>query len=320
MIDPGGQTAKIPSIFKAFVNCSADYLGNDRALTILVVSQLIVILVFHKEPILPYLSLLIALCLLTGIAGKKRKNYLASLEKINSKSASLKTLHDGIRSAVHDISNPLTLVLGAAQIALTHEDPTKLHQFWPKIRSAGEKINHLNNSLRALNYISEDTGLKTQRSVLELADLASGFEDLSSFSGVSIILEDDAGPQTVEVDYRLFKQAVVGRLFFNALRFAKKGSNLLIRTELSGEQYILSMKSLNAVEDKTANPLCLELTTEEFDKNWPNLIQTELGLTLCRRLIRLWKGDLTLGQENQKDLGFFFVEIRLPFIKLLSKR
>ena len=215
-----------------------------------------------------------------------------------------------LKTAIHDISNPLTLILGAAQLAVNVDDPEKLRVFWPKVRTAGEKIHILNSNLRGLVYLNSGQGITLQSAPVDIPKLLPTFSDLAQFFEVELDLSGCTHAPLVRADHRLLDQLVLGQLIYNALRFAPAHSKVTVKTGATAETYSVTVRN-SLRPQPVAIPNCLLQPARQFEEQWPSYLEDSFGLTLSRRICLGWGGDLS-AEISGSSLKQYVVELRLP--------
>lgn len=137
-----------------------------------------------------------------------------------------------LASASHDLKNPLTAIMGYADLLQRVDEPTeRQQQFIQHIQTASSRMLELVKDLMDLARI--DMGLELRKERLDLRDLlASELEDFRDQAAVKrqmLSLELSAEPVMVEVDLARMLQ-VLRNLVSNAIKYTPEGGQITLST------------------------------------------------------------------------------------------
>ncbi|SMF36139.1 sensor histidine kinase [Pseudobacteriovorax antillogorgiicola] len=223
-----------------------------------------------------------------------------------------------IRVACHDISNPLTLILGSAQIAesgVFDKKPEKLKELWPKIVRATDSINRVLINLRAFEAIQEPSRLTIEPINIEnfLQDLRILYLDMANARQVTMeYIDHVSSDDTFEGDQLILKQACFGCLLHNAIRFSEAGGTVTAETRLENDQLRFQVTNSGSM----FSPETLQ-NLYKFD--FVARPATQLGnkeggfsLSVCRLVIERFGGSLRIDQTPSSPQGTTSVTLIIP--------
>ena len=223
-----------------------------------------------------------------------------------------------IRVACHDISNPLTLIYGSAQIAesgVFDKKPEKLTALWPKIMRATDGINKVLNGMRSYESIQEPTRICLEQSRLNdfFQDIIVAQMDNAKSKGITLEVNKTLSPETVlQADGLLLKHTAFSALINNGIRFAQEHSTVKVSIIESNSE--LKFQVSNIGPQMTQE--CID-TLYNFDfMNRPLLPEGAkdggFSLSICKLIVEYCQGSLKfkqapLGNDFKTDF-----EITLP--------
>lgn len=227
-----------------------------------------------------------------------------------------------VRVACHDISNPLTLVLGSSQIAesgMFDKNPDKLKQLWPKITKSSEIINRLLISMRAYEAIQEPRRIHMEN--IDIHELARSVYvshiDSSKKLGIEMNFDVQCPKGSTFIgDSFLLQQACFGAIVSNALRFADDQTSISAVIKFTSDNKNLQFQVKNQ---------CTDASTDLFDNifafdffNKPVLPQGQkhggFALAVCQLILEVFHGSLELQVTSNQEGSPQFVtaNIYLP--------
>ncbi len=249
------------------------------------------------------LALLVAYLGFVVIIKQFRRNYAI-------KQNSFKNL---IRSACHDISNPLTLILGCSQIAATGTydgNPEKQLELWRKVERSSEVINRVLHSLRGFEAIHPPHFLRID--AYRMKDLIVGCHasliDFAQSSGVKVDLDDIDSQGIGFVDRHLCQQVVLGNVLYNAIRFSPPQGTITISGHTKGRFFVISISD----EGKGIPPNTL---SKMFDFDFVSKSEAARGeksggfcLSVTKLVVEAFGGSLSIRSTTQGTV----VQIQVP--------
>ena len=224
-----------------------------------------------------------------------------------------------LASMSHELRTPLNAVIGFSDVLLGGmfgELNERQQEYLGDILSSGRHLLELLNEILDLSKI-EAGQMRLEPTVFSvptaLEYAVSVVRERAARGGIDLTLDvaDDVG--LVESDELRFKQVVVN-LVGNAVKFTPAGGAVGVRAHREAGELVVSVSDTGigiAPEDR-------ELIFDSFQQGGRGAAKEEgtgLGLTLCRRIVELFGGRITV--ESQVGHGSRF-EVRLPVLPYRS--
>ncbi|MBF0119502.1 MAG: response regulator [Desulfobacterales bacterium] len=202
----------------------------------------------------------------------------------------------------HEIRTPLNAILGITQIALNTELPEKLQNYFHTIKTSAYNLFEIANDILEFSQIEagllsiENQDFSLQEIIESLADR---FAKQSEEKGIGLSLSIDKEIPIYLLGDGVRLNQILNRLLSNSIKFTEHGSiDLNIHLE---EKYGDVVKLKFCVKD-TGIGVKKEYIKEVFNP----FMQADtsitrkyggagLGLTICRHLIKLMKGEIQLN-------------------------
>ncbi len=267
---PGAFTDDVGTLLQSLANQSALAIVNARMFRELSISQ--------RE---------------LEVAGRHKSEFLASMS--------------------HELRTPLNAVIGFSDVLLAGmfgELNERQQEYLGDIHSSGRHLLELLNEILDLSKIEAGQMRldPTVFSVPNALDYAvSVVRERAARHGIQLALEVAEDVGLVESDELRFKQVVVN-LVGNAVKFTPAGGAVGVRAWREAGELVVAVSDTGigiAPEDQ-------EKIFESFQQGGRGAVKEEgtgLGLTLCRRIVELFGGRLTL--ESEVGAGSRF-EVRIP--------
>ncbi len=194
-----------------------------------------------------YLGLIVFMFVLGLIFENGRKRAFArmqnALDRLASSNAQLVVLNrektEFLGIAAHDLRNPLTTIMGSAQLLELKNDPAQVPVLARAVFKAGKRMRDLIVNLLDANAIEEGRfSCKAERCDLrELAGMAIGhFEAQAASKHIAIFLEP--GPDfEARADHSTTLQ-VLENLVSNAVKYSPSDTTIRVRTFADGERVV----------------------------------------------------------------------------------
>ena len=227
------------------------------------------------------------------VAGRHKSEFLASMS--------------------HELRTPLNAVIGFSDVLLGGMFGTlneRQEEYLGDIHSSGRHLLELLNEILDLSKI-EAGQMRLEPAVFSVPaalDYAvSVVRERAVKHGIELTVEVADDVRLVESDELRFKQVVVN-LLGNAVKFTPAGGAIALRARRESGELVVSVSDTGigiAPEDQ-------ELIFESFQQGRRGTVKEEgtgLGLTLCRRIVELFGGRLTLDSEVGSGSVF---EFRIP--------
>jgi two-component system sensor histidine kinase KdpD len=240
----------------------------------------------------------------------ERRSQKARLE------AEVERVHAALLSSVsHDLRTPLATISASAQMLVRNHvgmAPALRGEMLTSIADEAERLDGLLRNLLAITRV--ETG------ELRLQVLPASLDEVVTdalrrlehrFAGRSVQLNAERGLSLVDLDVRLFEQALLNVLD-NALRYSPAGSPITIDTrQVDGKVQIRVADAGVGVAESDR-----ELVFEKFRRG-SNAPRSDggvgLGLTICRAILRAHGGEITMAGAVS---GGALVTLSLPTSKV----
>lgn len=213
----------------------------------------------------------------------------------------------------HDLRNPFQGILGFSELLIDKADTikrSKLKESLEHIQKSSKSLFTLTENL--LNWASLNTGKITPKPILidlqkVLHDSAELFEDLAQQKGITIQVN---APKQLEIlaDPNMIK-TVIRNLLSNAIKFTPKYGTVTLSLHSEHQHYIIEVQDTGiGMSDKMINEvLLLEVNTSRDGTNQEK--GTGLGLLICKEMVELHHGEISIHSENGKGTRF---SLRFP--------
>jgi signal transduction histidine kinase/DNA-binding response OmpR family regulator len=207
----------------------------------------------------------------------------------------------------HEFRTPLTLIIGPLQKRLAKTtDPEEKADLELMTRSA-QQLSSLINQLLDLSKL-EFGNMRLQvsegdaRQMLRL--VIASFESFADHKEIRLISDIDVGSGPAFFDHEKIEQ-VISNLLSNAFKFTPPGGEVKLSARISDQQLFVSVKD-------TGIGIAPEKLSQVFnrfyqvDDSATRLAQgSGIGLALCKELVELHKGKITV--ESDAGLGSKFI-------------
>ncbi|MHC9293242.1 ATP-binding protein [Mycobacterium sp. LTG2003] len=213
-----------------------------------------------------------------------------------------------LASMSHELRTPLNAVIGFSEVLLDRmfgELNERQDEYLRDIRNSGRHL------LELLNEILDLSKVEAGHMVLDPSEfsIAGALEytltmirERAAMHAITVTVEVADDLDTIEADELRFKQVVLN-LASNAVKFTPDGGNVTIRADRDGTQLRVTVSDTGigvAAEDQ-------ERIFESFQQGRRGPAKEEgtgLGLTLCRRIVGLFGGQMWL--ESTPGVGSTF--------------
>lgn len=227
------------------------------------------------------------------VAGRHKSEFLASMS--------------------HELRTPLNAVIGFSDVLLGGmfgELNERQEEYLGDILSSGRHLLELLNEILDLSKIEAgemrlDSTVFSVATALEYA--VSVVRDRALAHDIELTLDVADDLDLVESDELRFKQVVVN-LLGNAVKFTPPGGSVRVRARLAQGDLVVTVSDSGigiAPEDQ-------ERIFESFQQGRRTTSKEEgtgLGLTLCRRIVELFGGEITVSSEVGRGSTF---EVSIP--------
>lgn len=305
----GGQVLKSPPDPARFARI-ADDLGIDIGEYIEAVQQVRVV---DKETIDRSAKFLYTMAgILSNLAYNSYKLTMSNREI--EKAARAKS--DFLANMSHEIRTPMNAALGMAEMALREDMSPTVREYIHQIRSAAKSL------LVIINDILDFSKIESGK--MEITPVT--YEPQSVINDISSIISTRIGMKNIEfimdispdLPHRLHGdcvrlQQILMNLLTNAVKFTTQGQvKLKIECVPAGRDNVMLCASVtdtgSGIKREDLNKLFRSFQQLDSKRN-RNIEGTGLGLVICRQLLTLMDGNITVESEYNKGSTF---SINLP--------
>lgn len=254
---------------------------------------------------------------------KKLQESNEQLKIANIKSEEASLLKSQFLSNVsHELRTPLYGVIGMADIIETEYEELKQNKYFNALKFSSNYLLSLINDVLNV-YKIEDTKFELVYDNVEIRKeiyiIRESLDIIAKSNRNELSIEiSDTVPQFIKTDLTRFSQILIN-LISNSLKFTKNGT-VIIKLKLIDENAIPKIEI--QIEDNG-----IGIAQENLEKIFDKFVQvdvnldeqykgTGLGLSIVKRLVDLFKGEITLESEIHKGTIF---TVKLPYLKADSK-
>jgi len=204
-----------------------------------------------------------------------------------------------ISNASHEIRNPLTAIMGEAEVSLSKpRDCAEYAESLKAILSESEMLSSTVNNLLQLSKVTaneEGVLFETIEFGVFMEEVKTSFDFVNPENRIRILVSNNATKSTILANQNLLKAALIN-LFDNACKFS---DNQEVKVILAREDNSLKLTIVDKGQGISKEDI--EKIKEPFYRgdNTFNIKGSGIGLSLTDKIISLHKGELTI----QSDLG-----------------
>jgi signal transduction histidine kinase/ActR/RegA family two-component response regulator len=245
-----------------------------------------------------------------------RQRLIAETEKLKA-TKSEKVKEEFLANMSHEIRTPMNAIKGMIDILIRDEHPARQDKYLQAIRQSSENLLVILNEILDLSKL-EAGKIEPEKVRFETENVLQNVQNILRFKaeekGLKLILKmDDRIPKYLCGDQTHLHQILLN-LASNAVKFTEKG-HVTIESELKSiegkkidVQFKVTDTGIGIAKEK------LDSVFEVFTQAEANTTRkyggTGLGLTICKRLVELHNGQISV--ESELTLGSTFTVI-LPF-------
>jgi signal transduction histidine kinase len=208
---------------------------------------------------------------------------------------------DFLASMSHELRTPLNAIIGFSEVLLERmfgELNERQEEYLHDILNSGKHLLELLNEILDLSKV-EAGRMELELSVFSLRGTIEHaialVRERAALHSIAVTLEMDPSLDVIESDELRFKQVMLN-LLSNAVKFTPNGGRIAVQAVRSGQRLAVTVTD-NGIgipqEDR-------ERIFESFQQGQRGPLREEgtgLGLTLCRRLVNLMGGTMSLETE-----------------------
>lgn len=233
----------------------------------------------------------------------QKKELIEVMEQEHEKLDSL------IKILAHDLRAPFSQVYMIADIlknTMSEQEQEQYGMYIGMLKTLGNRsLTLLDNLLRLValqeEAISLDLKMQDLRKVLS-AVMESFKLDIEQ-KGINVQLELPDFAMVAEVDQVLLEQAF-SNLLSNALKFTHEGGDVFIRMKQEDDKAYIEVQDTGIGIPESHLPELFKEFSKIRRKGLKGEKSTGLGLAICRQILRLHGGEITLETKEQQGTTF----------------
>lgn len=243
---------------------------------------------------------------------QKATQELISAKEMAERSSKFKS--EFLSTMSHEIRTPMNAVIGTTNLLLSADPKPDQLEYLNILKFSGENLLAIINDILDYNKI-EAGKLELNLLKFDLHQLAKNtiqvFNGRAAEKKLDLVLQmDDALPRYLIGDPMRLSQ-ILNNLIGNAIKFTKKGK---ITLQLQALELNFAEAAIKFTVTDTGIGISPENQAAIFDPfvqdaviNQPNNAGSGLGLAITKRLVNLYKSDISVVSEPGKGSQFWFV-------------
>ena len=244
-------------------------------------------------------------------AHMKMQAALAELAKSNERLVHLNNeKNEFLGIAAHDLKNPLTIILGSAQLADLADDPQETHQLLGDIAGAAIRMNGLISDLLDVNAIEQGRFA----SALEPCDLGQLVEqsvknNLPAAGKKLIQIQMDLAPGLLASANPAATLQILDNLISNALKFSHSRTTIQVRTLAQANHVLVAVRDEGPGITDADQKKLFQKYTRLAARPTGGESSNGLGLAIVKRLAEAMAGSIECSSTPGAGATF---TLRLP--------
>ncbi len=219
----------------------------------------------------------------------------------------------------HEFRTPLTLIISPLERYLSDNTdlPNPQRKRAESIYRNAKQLQKLINQLLDLSKLEAGRLFPeiTQSDIIEFIEkITNSFQDLAEQKNISLQFITTEKYLMAYFDSDIVEK-IVTNLLSNAFKFSKDGAEIVISIALkpSDSQQVIIKVSDNGIGISQENlPHIFNRFYQVHDKNQPQIVGTGVGLSLCKELVELHRGEILVNSKIGKGTTF---SVYLPITK-----
>ena len=208
---------------------------------------------------------------------------------------------DFLASMSHELRTPLNAIIGFSEVlleqmfgALNERQDEYLHD----ILNSGKHLLELLNEILDLSKV-EAGRMELELAVFSLREVIEHtialVRERAAQHNIAVTLEMDPSLDLIETDELRFKQVMLN-LLSNAVKFTPSGGRVAVRAVRTGQRLAVTVTD-NGIGIRPEDQERIFESFQQGQRNPSREEGTGLGLTLCRRIVTLMGGTMSLQSE-----------------------
>ncbi|MGJ6126653.1 ATP-binding protein [Mycolicibacterium sp. Y3] len=230
------------------------------------------------------------------IAGRHKSEFLASMS--------------------HELRTPLNAVIGFSEVLLDRmfgEVNERQDEYLRDIRNSGQHLLELINEILDLSKV-EDGQMELEPSTFVVGTVVEAalamVRERAAQHDIELTVHIGGDVELIEADERRFKQVLLN-LLSNAVKFTPDGGSVSVRAEREGTHLVVTVTDTGIGVPPEDQDRIFE-SFQQGGRGAPKEEGTGLGLTLSRRIVRLFGGRMWLDSTVGAGSTFGFSVPGLP--------
>jgi signal transduction histidine kinase len=215
---------------------------------------------------------------------------------------------------IHDFRNPLTIAMGAVELAMDEKDPERRDELLKSAMGALVRQDFIIvNLLEVTKHRIHTRVLKRHMADMghTITRVSSEFEPLLAKDRLELTINVEKDLPRVRVDHETLK-LILGNLINNAIKFNKKGGKIIVDAARKNDMIEVSISDTG-----------IGIPEEKLGKIFDSFYQVGgsqrrfsgglgLGLSIVKKIIESHGGEISVKSEVDKGSSFCFT---LPMVR-----
>jgi signal transduction histidine kinase len=240
-----------------------------------------------------------------------------NLEKQNVKLSELNRLKTELLSRIsHELKTPLISIKGFTELLMTihkEELSSEIFETLKMIEKGSKRLEKIINVLLKASKLEKNRlDLKIKENNLSdlVKEIVSEFEGIATMRKHEIILDIDENI-LLDFDKNQIKE-LISNILLNSIKFTPPGGLIDIKTELTNDSVILSIKDngIGFTEEEKRQLFTRFGKIERYNQNLDVIIEgAGLGLFISKKLIELHGGKIWMESKGRNKGSTFFISL-----------
>lgn len=215
---------------------------------------------------------------------------------------------EGIQNLIcvitHDISTPLTVIIGRSNLLNKEPLPEEALTSVKKISKASYNISDIVNNVRNL-YATELGKNRIEIQDVELfkllEQLRENFSEKMEAKRISLNVISDLAVCPIRANGDLLLHQILGNLLSNAIKFSPEGSEISIKLEKKAASALISIKDSGIGIPRDLLPKLFDMKSKTSRKGTLGEEGTGFGLPIVKTYVEKMNGKITVISQSFED-------------------